>query len=314
MDTYASPASANAAACPVSPAAARAVAPAAGSGVSLEAVAVDFDPELWRLDGPARAALAGIWPRLAPEVDTILDEFYVFMGRFPENGPHFADRGKVDCLKLLQKEHLQVFFKAVFDSDFLNRVHTIGAAHARVSLPPRYLIAGYAFLIERMVRSVLQHNRRHPVEAAAQIGALIRGLMLEVYVTSEVYTQTTHNEQMLNAMQGLAESFEQELDQAVEFVRRSAGSMEVAADIVLEATGRVSADSAGATDASNQANSNAQTIAAAAEELSPRSPRFPGRSSIRPWRPTRRRRSPRAPRAMPRNWPRSPSASARSSS
>ena len=270
MDTHASLAPAKAAGCTAAPAAAKKQDPAAAANksVALETVSLEYDATLWRLDGNAQALLAGLWPKLAPEVDAILDEFYAFMGRFPENAPHFADRGKVDCLKLLQKEHLQVFFKGSFDSDFLQRVHAIGLAHARVSLPPRYLISGYAFLMERIARSVLHHSRRQPAEAAAQIGALIRGLMLEIYITSEVYAQTTHNEHMLNAMQGLAESFEQELDQAVEFVRRSAGSMETAAEIVLAATTRVSGDSEGATDASNQANSNAQTIAAAAEELS----------------------------------------------
>ena len=269
MDIHASLAPAKTVACAASPAAPKGSGSAAASkSVALETVSLGFDAALWRLDGNAQALLAGIWPKLAPEIDAILGEFYAFMGRFPENAPHFSDQGKLDCLKLLQKEHLQVFFKGSFDSDFLERVHAIGLAHARVSLQPRFLIAGYAFLMERMVRSVLHHSRRQPAEAAAQIGALIRGLMLEIYVTSEVYAQTTHNEQMLNAMQGLAESFEQELDQAVEFVRRSAGSMEAASDIVLAATSRVSEDSDGATEASNQANSNAQTIAAAAEELS----------------------------------------------
>ena len=270
MDTHALLAPAKCAASPASSAAGgrHPAAVHAANGGALEAGIPAFDPALWRLDRNAETLLSGLWPRLAPEVSGLLDDFYRFMGEFPENGPYFADRGKVDCLKLLQKEHLEVFFKGRFDADFLKRIHAIGAAHARVSLPTRYLIAGYAFLMERLVRSAIHHARRRPEEAAAQAGAIIRGLMLEVYVASEVYTQTTHNEQMLNAMQGLAESFEQELDQAVEFVRRSAGTMEDAAEVVLAASSRVSGDSSAATDASDQANSNAQTIAAAAEELS----------------------------------------------
>lgn len=248
------------------------VKPVGGAGsanqASHEVVALDYEPSLWRLDDKARAALVAVWPKVAPELDQIIDEFHGFMKRFPENAPHLTDQGRVDCLKLLQKEHLQVFFNGAFDSDFLERVHAIGRAHARVALSPRFVIAGYAFLMERIVRLVLQSSRWQPAEAAAQVGAVIRGLMLEIYVSTEVYAQTTNSEQMLNAMQGLAESFEQELDQAVEFVRRSATAMEGAADIVLAATKRVSGDSDGATAASNEANSNAQTIAAAAEEMS----------------------------------------------
>jgi len=237
-------------------------------GAAVEAVNLEFDPALWRLDAVTGALLRGMWAKLSGEADTILDDFYAFAGGFPENAPHLADKGKVDCLKLLQKEHWQVFFKGTFDPEYVRRVHQIGAAHARVLLPQRHVFAAYSFLIERMVRSAFQHNRRQPAEAAAQVTALLRAVMMELYYATEVYSQTNHNTQMLTSMQELAESFEHELDQAVEFVRRSAGTMETAADAVLAATGRVASDAEQATQASNQANSNAQTIAAAAEELS----------------------------------------------
>jgi methyl-accepting chemotaxis protein len=233
-----------------------------------EPVTVVFDPALWRLDGTTAAMLRGLWPGLSGELDTILDEFYRFMGLFPENAPHLADKGKLDCLRLLQKEHWQVFFRGDFDPAYLARVHKIGAAHARVQLPTRYLLAGYSFLLERLVRSAFHHHRRRPAEAEARVTALIRAVLMEAYITNEVYAETTRNQQMLLSMQELAETFENELDQAVQFVRHSATDMETASDAVLSAARRVAEDSEKASEASNQANNNAQAIAAGAEELS----------------------------------------------
>ncbi len=233
-----------------------------------EIVAVAFDPALWRLDGNTGTMLRDMWPKLTNELDSILDEFYRFMGSFPENAPHLADKGKVDCLRLLQKEHWKVFFCGDFNQDYLTRVHKIGAAHARVGLPTRYLLSGYSFLLERLIRSVFHHHRRRPAEAEARVAALIRAFLMEAYITSEVYAKTSSNQKMLLCMQDLAETFENELDQAVQFVRRSATDMETASDAVLQAARRVAEDSEKATRASEDADTNAQSIAAGAEQLS----------------------------------------------
>ncbi|MEI6985584.1 MAG: globin-coupled sensor protein [Rhodospirillaceae bacterium] len=237
-------------------------------GAAVDPVKIDYDPGLWRLDTATQAGLRGVWAKLGGELDPLLDEFYKFIGKFPENAPHLADKGKSDCLRLLQKEHLQVFFKALFDEDYLTRVHNIGAAHSRVLLPSKFVFAGYSLLLEQMVGSVFRHNRRRPDVAAAQIGALVRGVLTELFFVSEACAQANHNQVMLTSMQGLAETFEQELDQAVEFVRRSAGGMVTSSDTLLEASTRVASDSEEAKQASDKTSNNAQTIAAAAEQLS----------------------------------------------
>ena len=233
-----------------------------------DSVSLEFNPAVWRLDESARGALRKSWSILSGKSDQVLDEFYGFLGQFPETAPHLADRGKVDCLRLLQKEHWQALFAGNFDEDYLARVKRMGGAHARMLVPSRYVVAGYSLVLERMIRSVLQHHRRHPEEAAAEIGSLVRAMLMETHFTTEISNQARHAEQMVAGMQELAESFEHELDQAVEFVRRSATNMEEAAESVLGAAHRVADDSERATAASDEANNNAQAIAAAAGTVS----------------------------------------------
>jgi methyl-accepting chemotaxis protein len=190
------------------------------------------------------------------------------MRGFPETAPHLSDRGRVDCLKLLQKEHWRTVFKAEFGADYVRRVVEIGNAHCRVGLEPRYVVSGYAFMLEAFVRKILESSRRRPAEAADEIGALIRAVFMEVDAVTNAYTAEKANADTLGNMQELAELFEHELDQAVDFVRRSALDMEAAADAVLEAARKVSEDGEAATAESENSNTNAQAIAAAAEELS----------------------------------------------
>jgi len=228
----------------------------------------EITPELWRLDAPTRGVLRSLGTRLDGQLESTLDQFYRFMRGFPETAPHLADKGKIDCLKLLQKEHWRTLLKAGFDQDYLERVTRIGHAHNRVRLHPRYVFSGYAYMLEALVRQVLEASRRRPADAADQVAALIRVVMMEMEAVNSVYTACNNSESMLSNMQELAELFEHELDQAVDFVRRSALDMETAADAVLEAARKVSADGDVATAESENSNSNAQAIAAAAEELS----------------------------------------------
>jgi methyl-accepting chemotaxis protein len=127
--------------------------------------------------------------------------------------------------------------------------------------------SAYSFIMERLVRSVIERNRWSRQAAADQAATLIRTLLMEAELALSVYTHTTTEQHVTDELLDLADTFEQELDDAVQLVRRKAGAMETAADEVLGAARRVSEDGEHVTVASHQADSNAQTIAAAAQEL-----------------------------------------------
>ncbi|MBI1209287.1 MAG: hypothetical protein GC191_18625 [Azospirillum sp.] len=227
-----------------------------------------FESDLWRVDGQTEAALRAVWPKIQPGLDGMLNDFYVFMVKFPELVPMLSDKGKIDCLKVLQKEHWQTFFQANFNEAYLNHVIGIGKTHARVELKPKYFLSGCSFMLERMLRIIIESNRRNPAAAADQAAALVRTVLMETEIALGVYVDATVATESRANMQALAEAFERELDEAVDFVRRGAKDMESAVNNVLDAASKVSEDSEHVTTASGHANENAATIAGASEELS----------------------------------------------
>ncbi|CAK0745270.1 methyl-accepting chemotaxis protein [uncultured Gammaproteobacteria bacterium] len=245
------------------------VAPAAKSAVrGAEDVELTFNGEIWRIDSRTIAKLREIGTRFDGRLDGLLADLFTFMGGFPETAPQLADKGRVDCLKLLLKEHLRTMFKADFGAEYLSRVAGIGASHNRARVSARFIFCGYSLLIERFTRMILEHHRRHPDRAAEEVSALIRAMMMEIEMVMTVHHSHQSAEQNAANMQELAEAFESELDQAVEFVRKGALSMEGAAAGVMDAARRVSEDSEHVAAASTQASGSAQCIAHAAEELS----------------------------------------------
>jgi|GEM_PF-211438 len=239
-----------------------------GDGGVDEAVDTGIDLGVWRIDQAAQNRLRQMAPRVMGGLDPILDEFYTVMGRHPKLVPLLAESGKVDCLKLLQKEHWREFFSAEFDDAYRQRVIATGEAHNRVGLDAGYYLSGYSLVLERLIKGVIERNRWRPQAAIDETGALVRAVMMEISLVLSVYYRARSADETLSNMQELAELFELELDNAVEFVRRGAKEMEMAAERVLGAAKQVSQDSQHAASASQEANDSAQAIASAAERLS----------------------------------------------
>ncbi|HYD29298.1 MAG TPA: methyl-accepting chemotaxis protein [Azospirillaceae bacterium] len=226
---------------------------------------ISLDLNLWRIDPATQETLRAVWPKVADDITPLLDDFYAFMRHVPAVQPLLADAAKVDRLKVSQKELWRDFFSARFDDSYLQRGRAIGAAHHRVGLKPRHYLAGYTYILERLVTQAIERAGRDRGRAVRETSSLIRGLMMDAELALSVYYDAAMSGQVRDEMQDFADVFEDELDDAVEFVRRSAANMERAAGEVLEAARQVSTDSGQVSAATHQVNASSQTIAQASE-------------------------------------------------
>ena len=238
------------------------------AGIKGQPHAVSLELELWRIDAATQHSLFQLGPHVNADLDSILNDFYSFLGGFPETAELIAAEGMVSRLICAQQNHWHKLFSDGIDDAYVERVQRIGAAHHRVGLKPRFYLSAYSFIMERLVRSVIERNRWSRQAAADQAGTLIRTLLMEAELALSVYTDTKTEQQVTDELLDLADTFEQELDDAVQLVRRKAQAMESASDEVLGAAQRVSEDGDHVAAASHEADANAQTIAAAAQELS----------------------------------------------
>ncbi|WP_158043644.1 methyl-accepting chemotaxis protein [Skermanella pratensis] len=223
---------------------------------------------LWRIDGATQRSLRQLGPHVNTDLDGILTDFYGFLKRFPETAELIAAEGMVARLICAQRDHWHKLFTDGIDARYVERVQRIGSAHHRVGLKPRFYLSAYSFIMERLVRSVIERNRWSRHAAADQAATLIRTLLMEAELALSVYTHTTTEQHVTDELLDLADTFEQELDDAVQLVRRKAEAMETASTEVLGAARMVSEDGNHVAEASHEADVNAQTIAAATQELS----------------------------------------------
>src|SRR6516162_5875272 len=126
--------------------------------------------------------------RLADKIDTVVDQFYEWLGRQPEFNMFFSSQDTVERVKRLQKVYWVDFFSGVVDQRYIDyRVH-IGEIHAQRDMPNLiYFAAMLRFqllFMEELMASELAAERRRPA-----VRAFNKLLALDTYVTSDQIAQ-----------------------------------------------------------------------------------------------------------------------------
>lgn len=98
--------------------------------------------DLYDLNGDDLAAIRDVGSSVAPMIDAMLDQFYEWMGKYPEMMAYFRDEAALMHVKTMQKRYWQTFFEGKIDDTYINDRYRIGAIHAQVNLPVMIYFAG----------------------------------------------------------------------------------------------------------------------------------------------------------------------------
>ncbi|GGE41931.1 chemotaxis protein [Agaricicola taiwanensis] len=140
------------------------------------------------IDDETRADLRAAWEILESGIPALLDEFYSHIAHFPTLDALVArHRGHlIDA----QARHWKRLFSASFDDDYATSVRRIGEAHVRSGIEPGWYIAGYGFIIDRLVREIGRSRRFNGRATARMAGAVTRAAMLDLDIAISLYHET----------------------------------------------------------------------------------------------------------------------------
>jgi methyl-accepting chemotaxis protein len=65
----------------------------------------------------------------------------------------------MNMAKNKQVEHWSIILRGDFSQEYVTSVRRIGQTHARIGLEPRWYIAGYSFIMERVVALIARHSQ-----------------------------------------------------------------------------------------------------------------------------------------------------------
>ncbi|MFN4141616.1 methyl-accepting chemotaxis protein [Aestuariivirga sp.] len=147
------------------------------------------------LDQRARDSLRRCSASVMKVLPGLLDTFYAVIRRHPEMSKFFPTDEAVARAHRAQLDHWRIIANGDFGDEYVSKVTRVGMTHARTGLEPRWYIAGYAMLIEGLVKEVLKSptalmpGRRQAT--LDSVGSLVRAALLDMDYAISVYIEAS---------------------------------------------------------------------------------------------------------------------------
>ncbi|MBB4009417.1 globin-coupled sensor protein [Allorhizobium taibaishanense] len=145
------------------------------------------------LDERARKVLKDLGPTIRDNMSAALDSFYKRLRMFPETARFFRSDEHMAGAKRRQQEHWGVVGTAKYDETYVEGVQSVGRAHARIGLEPRWYIGGYAVLLNELVAAVVRERwpsrfgRGGSDKLADEIGVVVKAALLDMDYSISIY-------------------------------------------------------------------------------------------------------------------------------
>ncbi|MFZ9148419.1 MAG: protoglobin domain-containing protein [Vulcanococcus sp.] len=131
--------------------------------------------------------LKAIGGKIDPAIDSMLDQFYEWMGRYQEMMAYFRDDGTLAHVKKMQRRYWQIFFSGSINESYVNDRYKIGAIHAQIDLPVAIYFAGINMLYP-MLRDHSIEITKHESNKNISGDAAIKLLHLDAALVCTAFT------------------------------------------------------------------------------------------------------------------------------
>ena len=226
--------------------------------------------QFMKLDVAAGSALRACSKLILDELPGVLDDFYEHVRSWPEVARFFDSDAMMQHAAQKQIEHWTTILQGRFDEAYVESVRSIGRVHARIGLEPRWYIAGYSFIVTRVVQRLHEtataKGRTKVRSFNASSDAFIRAAMMDMDLAISVYLEEVEQEKA-RMMNEFADQFDENIASIVQAVASSAQTLEASAHEMHEVANATSEQSTSVSAAAEEATTNVTIVASAAEEM-----------------------------------------------
>ncbi|EJZ18009.1 globin-coupled sensor protein [Rhizobium sp. Pop5] len=152
--------------------------------------------EFMGLDEQGRAGIRSLKALIQRELPHGLDKFYAQLRNSPEVKRFFSSDEHIARAKGAQMGHWVNISDGNLGEDYVGKVRTIGAVHARIGLEPRWYIGGYAIIVDHLIKSAVEEmfpqgmfsrKSMKPAEFGKALASLVKAAMLDMDLAISVY-------------------------------------------------------------------------------------------------------------------------------
>ena len=137
-------------------------------------------------DVPRRDGV-NLWEECERAIPDVLTEFYAALRAAGEFDHLLELKEKIARLNAAQTEHWKFLFQPVLPAGFEDRAKKIGQAHVKISLSSGWYLAGYAFLLKKILPRMARRLRFSPNGFAAAVDVLIERVFIDMILSNSAY-------------------------------------------------------------------------------------------------------------------------------
>jgi methyl-accepting chemotaxis protein len=181
-----------------------------------------------RLSDRSGAAVRALRPVIQSESPKAIEDFYSQLRASPEVGRQFADEGRLQAAKARRAAQWDNILSGSYGDEFARGSAAIGAAHAEMGVEPRWFIAGYGLILERLIKAAIENARPKGVFAGRNQGSsddlgealagLVKAALLDIDLSYVAYAEAAEatRRQSETAARADLQHMAQTLSQALE--------------------------------------------------------------------------------------------------
>lgn len=137
-------------------------------------------------------SLRMFWPVARLALPGILNDFYRHVGTEAQLAKLVS--GQHERLKKAQAAHWERLFSGRFDRSYVEGVYRVGLAHQKIGLDPSWYIAGYQFVLNRLVRVAIFTWFWNPYALWRSLAALNKAVLLDMDLAIFAYQNAIETE------------------------------------------------------------------------------------------------------------------------
>jgi len=141
----------------------------------------------YRLGEDEETLLFSLAPRIEPQAEQVVEDFYQFLQEIPDAAKFLKDPERLARLKGVHRAWLMSLFEGPFNEAYFQRLQRIGLAHVRIGLSAHFVYVAMNFLRDRL-KGILASEMDPAGREAAQ-AALDKILDLNLDVIARAYHQ-----------------------------------------------------------------------------------------------------------------------------
>ncbi len=128
-----------------------------------------------------------LWNDCEKAIPDVLAQFYAGLRQTKEFGAAVAADSEVARLISAQTEHWKKLFQPNLTDDFEQHAARIGRAHHKIGLPSGWYMAGYAFLLKKLLPHLAKTHRFSPNGFLTAADTLVERVFTDMILSNAVY-------------------------------------------------------------------------------------------------------------------------------